>query len=144
MSIKMNRRFVSARKAIAAALVVAATSLCGTTTYAQEIVVDSAVCSITNMIALGNADSLAAFFNHRVELSLPDYSIVSSRNQAKMILRQFFAQNNPTQFTVLAQNEGQGGFFVSGTLNSGEQRFRVSFLTRQQSNQQLVYQFTIE
>ncbi|MBR6083182.1 MAG: DUF4783 domain-containing protein [Salinivirgaceae bacterium] len=140
----MNRRFVSARKAIAAALVVAATSLCGTTTYAQEIVVDSAVCGITNMIAVGNADSLATFFNQRVELSLPDYSLVSSRNQARMILRQFFAQNTPTEFNVLAQNEGQNGYFVSGMLNSGDTRYRVSFLTKEQSNQQVVYQFTIE
>ena len=140
----MNRRFVSARKAIAAALVVAATSLCGTITYAQEIVVDSVVRGITNMIAVGNADSLATFFNQRVELSLPDYSLVSSRNQARMILRQFFAQNTPTEFNVVAQNEGQNGYFVSGMLNSGDTRYRVSFLTKEQSNQQVVYQFTIE
>ncbi len=144
MSIKMNRRFVSVRKAIAATLVVVATLVCSTVTYAQEIVVDSVVVGITNTIAVGNADSLATFFNQRVELSLPEYSIVSSRNQAKMILRQFFAQNEPTQFTVLAQNEGQGGYFVSGTLISGEQRYRISFLTRQQSDKQFVYQFTIE
>lgn len=144
MSEKMNRIFVSARKAVVAVMMVAATLLCGTKGYAQEIVVDSVVNGITNMIAAGNADSLATFFNARVELSLPDYSIVSSRNQAKMILRQFFEKNEPTQFTVLAQNEGQGGFFVSGTLTSGEQRFRISFLTRQQSDQQFVYQFTIE
>ncbi|MBO7478694.1 MAG: DUF4783 domain-containing protein [Salinivirgaceae bacterium] len=140
----MNRRFVSARKAIVAAMVVIATSLCGTKSYAQEIVVDSVVSGITNMIAVGNADSLATFFNQRVELSLPDYSLVSSRNQARMILRQFFAQNTPTEFNVLAQNEGQNGYFVSGMLNSGDTRYRVSFLTKEQSNQQVVYQFTIE
>ena len=144
MTEKMNRRLFTARKAFVGVMLVIATSLCGTRSYAQEMALDSVVSCITNMIAAGNADSLATFFNQRVELSMPDYSIVSSRNQAKMILRQFFAQNKPTVFDVLAQNEGQGGFFVSGALTSGEQRFRISFLTRQEESQQFVYQFTIE
>lgn len=124
--------------------VLAATTVCPLQTVSQVVVVDSVVDCITRTIADGNADSLTAFFNKRVELLMPDYSVVSSRNQANMILSQFFAKNKPTQFTVVAQNIGTDGISVIGTLDSGNHRYRISFLTKQQLSQQLVYQFSIE
>lgn len=144
MSIKMNRKKVSARKAFFAAMVVIATLLCGTKTNAQVIVVDSIIDCITATIADGNADSLATFFNKRVELSLPNYTAISSRDQARMILRKFFMIHQPDSFAVAGENQYPGGFFVIGTLNSGDHRYRVSFLTKQQSSQQSVYQISIE
>lgn len=140
----MNLKMFSAKKMILLTAVLAALSVCPQRVVSQVVVVDSVVDCITRTIADGNADSLTAFFNKRVELLMPDYSVVSSRNQANMILSQFFAKNKPTQFTVLAQNIGTDGISVIGTLDSGFHRYRISFLTKQQSSQQLVYQFSIE
>ena len=136
--------FVSARKSVIVALILAATLLCGTTSFAQDIVADSVVSGITNMIADGNADSLATFFNKRVELSLPNFSAISSRNQARMILDEFFKLHQPDSFAIASENQYPDGFFVVGTLNSGDRRYRVSFLTKQQLSQQSVYQISIE
>lgn len=140
----MNLKMFSAKKMIVLTAVLAALSVCPLRAMSQVVVVDSVVDRITRTIADGNADSLTAFFNKRVELLMPDYSVVSSRNQANMILSQFFAKNKPTQFTVLAQNIGTDGISVIGTLDSGSHRYRISFLTKQQLSQQLVYQFSIE
>ncbi|GEM_PF-847782 len=140
----MNLKMFSAKKVFLLMAVLAATTVCPLQTVSQVVVVDSVVDCITRTIADGNADSLTAFFNKRVELLMPDYSVVSSRNQAKMILNQFFTKNKPTQFTVLAQNISPDGISVIGTLDSGIHRYRISFLTKQQSSQQLVYQFSIE
>ena len=144
MSEKMNRSFVSARKAFFAAMVVAVALLCGTKNYSQVIVVDSVIDLITGTIADGNADSLATFLNKRVELSLPNYAAISSRDQARMILRKFFMIHQPDSFAVAGENQYPGGFFVIGTLNSGDHRYRVSFLTKQELSQQSVYQISIE
>lgn len=140
----MNLKMFSAKKMILLTAVLTALSVCPQQAVSQVVVVDSVVDCITRTIADGNADSLTAFFNKRVELLMPDYSVVSSRNQAKMILNQFFTKNKPMQFTVLAQNISPDGISVIGTLDSGIHRYRISFLTKQQSSQQLVYQFSIE
>ena len=140
----MNLKMFSAKKVFMLTAVLAAFAVCPLRGSSQVVVVDSVVDCITRTISDGNADSLTSFFNKRVELLLPDYSVVSSRNQARVILRQFFAQNKPTMFTVLAQNVGNDGISVIGTLSSGEQSYRISFLTKQQMSQQLVYQFSIE
>jgi hypothetical protein len=125
-------------------LAVAASLFCSRQVCAQVIVVDSVIDCITATISGGNADSLAIFFNKRVELSLPNFAAISSRDQARMILRKFFMLHQPDSFAIAGENQYPDGFFVIGTLNSGDKRYRVSFLTKQQLSQQSVYQFSIE
>lgn len=134
----------SAKKVILLTALLAALAGFSQRANAQVIVVDSIIDCITATIADGNADSLATFFNKRVELSLPNYTAISSRDQARMILRKFFMIHQPDSFAVAGENQYPGGFFVIGTLNSGDHRYRVSFLTKQQSSQQSVYQISIE
>ena len=134
----------SAKKVILLTALLVALAGFSQRTNAQVIVVDSIIDRITATIADGNADSLATFFNKRVELSLPNYTAISSRDQARMILRKFFMIHQPDSFAVAGENQYPGGFFVIGTLNSGDHRYRVSFLTKQQFSQQSVYQISIE
>ena len=140
----MNRKMFSAKKVILLTALLVALAGFSQRTNAQVIVVDSIIDCITATIADGNTDSLATFFNKRVELSLPNYTAISSRDQARMILRKFFMIHQPDSFAVAGENQYPGGFFVIGTLNSGDHRYRVSFLTKQQSSQQSVYQISIE
>lgn len=135
---------IQAKKMVLMLAVAAALLFCGRQACAQVIVVDSVIDCISATIADGNADSLATFFNKRVELSLPNFSVISSSDQARMILRKFFMLHQPDSFAVAGENQYPGGFFVIGTLNSGDQRYRVSFLTKQQLSQQTVYQLSIE
>ena len=135
---------IQAKKMVLMLAVAVALFFCGRQACAQVIVVDSVIDCISATIADGNADSLATFFNKRVELSLPNFSVISSSDQARMILRKFFMLHQPDSFAVAGENQYPGGFFVIGTLNSGDQRYRVSFLTKQQLSQQTVYQLSIE
>lgn len=112
--------------------------------HAQEIYADSVISQITNTIRSGNTDSLAMYFNQRLELTLPGFSAISSRNQAKMVIGKFIAENAPTAFSVTNQNESTTGFFVVGTMHSGEKSFRVSFLTKELDSKQTIYQLSIE
>lgn len=135
---------IQTKKMVLMLMVATALLVCGRQTHAQVIVVDSVIDRITGTIAEGNADSLAKFFNKRVELSLPNYTAISSRDQARMILRKFFMIHQPDSFAIAGENQYPDGFFVVGTLNSGNRRYRVSFLTKQQLSQQSVYQLSIE
>ena len=140
----MNLKMFSAKKVILLTALLATMSVCGQRTAAQVIVVDSVIDLITGTIADGNADSLATFLNKRVELSLSNFTAISSRDQAQMILRKFFMIHQPDSFAVAGENQYPGGFFVVGTLHSSDHRYRVSFLTKQQLSQQTVYQISIE
>lgn len=140
----MNLKMFSAKKVILLVATMAALSVGSQRANSQVIVVDSVIDCITATIAEGNADSLITFFNKRVELSLPNFAAISSSEQARMILLKFFMLNQPDSFAITSENQYPDGFFVVGTLNSGDHRYRVSFLTKQQSLQQSVYQLSIE
>lgn len=118
--------------------------LCLGNVKSQEIIVDSVVGRIAGAIQQGSADSLSLYFNQRIELSLPEFSAISSRNQAKMMIDKFFDTNKPESFYIVSQSESTGGFFIVGTMQSEKQAFRISFLTRQSHSQQIIYQFSIE
>ena len=126
------------------ALVVAILLLCAVKADAQDVVADTTMVPIIATIQAGNADSLAMFFNQRVELSLPDFSAISSQNQAKMMLYTFFKGNKPTDFSLISQNQSNSGFFIVGTMSCADKWFRVSFLTKEHNSRQLIYQFSIE
>lgn len=140
----MNLKMFSAKKVILLLVAVVALSAYPLRANSQVIVVDSVIDCITATIADGNADSLSTFFNKRVELSLPNFTAISSRDQARMILRKFFLLHQPDSFAITSENQYPDGFFVVGTLNSGDKRYRISFLTKQQLLQQSVYQMSIE
>lgn len=140
----MNLKLFSVKKVISLAWVLAALSVCPLRADAQELSADSVVSCITRTLQMANVDSLAGYLNQRVELSLPDYSGISSRNQAKILLSEFFRSNQPESFNIISSNREHDTYFIVGTIFCSTRNYRVSFLTKQQSDKQLVYQFTIE
>lgn len=132
------------KKNMPLALIAAFLLMCSAKADAQDVVADSSMLPIIATIQAGNADSLALFFNQRVELSLPDFSAISSQNQAKMMLYTFFKSNKPADFSIISQNQSNSGFFIVGTMSSADKWFRVSFLTKNHNSRQLIYQFSIE
>lgn len=132
------------KKKIVSVLSVAFLSMCVLKAGAQDVVVDMSMLPIISTIKSGNADSLAMYFNQRVELSLPDFSAISSQNQAKMMLHGFFRSNKPSDFSIISQNQSNSGFFIVGTMLSNDKWLRVSFLTKKHDSKQLIYQFSIE
>lgn len=132
------------KKTMALALFGAFLLVCAPKVDAQDVVADSAMVPIIATIQAGSADSLSMYFNQRIELSLPNFSAISSQSQAKMMLYGFFKSNRPTDFSIISQNQSNGGFFIVGTMSSYDKWFRVSFLTKEHNSKQLIYQFSIE
>lgn len=140
----MNLKLFFAKKVILLTVVLVALSVCPLRVGAQVVSSDSVINCITRTLQTANVDSLAGYLNQRVELSLPDFSGISSRNQAKILLSEFFKSNQPESFNIISSNRENDTYFIVGTIFCSTHNYRVSFLTKQQSNQQFVYQFTIE
>jgi len=111
---------------------------------AQVVPADSVIDYITKSLDSANADSLTLFFNNRLELSLPDFSGISSRSQARLLLMQFFKTAKPSSFTVISRSYDKNGYFIIGTMICSTMDYRVSFLTKKQSGEQFIYQLLIE
>ena len=140
----MNLKMFSAKKVFLLVAVLTALSVCPRHASAQVVQSDSVVITITRNMQTANVDSLDGYLNHRVELSLPDFSGISSRNQAKILLSEFFKTNKPESFNIISRNSENDTFFIVGTIFCNTNNYRVSFLTKQQSNQQFIYQLSIE
>ncbi|HWC53267.1 MAG TPA: DUF4783 domain-containing protein, partial [Chitinophagaceae bacterium] len=57
----------------------------------------------------GNAEELSKYFDDNVELTLPDKSDNYSKAQAVLIMRDFFNNNNVTNFEVKHKGDNGGG-----------------------------------
>lgn len=92
----------------------------------------------------GNASQLAKYFDTRVDISLPNKSDNFSRNQAEMILKDFFASNEVKNFVVKHKGENAGSQFCIGSLQTRNGNFRTKLYMKQKGGQQLVQEIAFQ
>lgn len=92
----------------------------------------------------GNATELAKYFDSRVDISLPNKSDNYSRNQAEMILKDFFASNEVKNFIVKHKGENNGSQFCIGSLQTRNGNFRTKLYMKQKGGQQVVQEIAFQ
>jgi hypothetical protein len=92
----------------------------------------------------GNASQLAKYFDSRVDISLPNKSDNFSRNQAEMILKDFFASNEVKNFVVKHKGENNGSQFCIGSLQTRNGNFRTKLYMKQKAGQQVVQEIAFQ
>lgn len=92
----------------------------------------------------GNASQLAKYFDSRVDISLPNKSDNFSKNQAEMILKDFFASNEVKGFQVKHKGENNGSQFCIGVLQTKNGNFRTKLYMKQKGNQQVVQEIAFQ
>jgi len=94
---------------------------------------DQVISSIHNAIKTASADGLAAFFHTTVDLELGDTDGNFSKNQAEMIVKDFFAKNPVKSFTVKHQGSSDDGskYSIGLYVSKSNQEFRVYILLKQ-------------
>ncbi len=103
--------------------------------------------SIDEVIAAlksGNATGLSKHFDSRVDISLPDKSDNFSRNQAEMILRDFFASNEVKTFVVKHKGENNGSQFCIGVLQTKHGNFRTKLYMKSKGDVQVVQEIAFQ
>ena len=105
-------------------------------TYSIEQVLDA--------LRTGNAAQLSKYFDTRVDISLPNKSDNYSRNQAEMILKDFFASNEVKNFVVKHKGENNGSQFCIGVLQTRNGNFRTKLYMKQKGGQQVVQEIAFQ
>lgn len=92
----------------------------------------------------GNATQLAKYFDSRIDISLPDKSDNYSRNQAEMILKDFFSGNEVKGFVVKHKGENNGSKFCIGLLQTRNGNFRTKIYLKQKGGQQVIQEIAFQ
>ncbi|MAY82791.1 MAG: hypothetical protein CMP59_01525 [Flavobacteriales bacterium] len=82
--------------------------------------------NLATLFANGDAKGIAAFFNNSVEMNLPDHNGIYQKEQATMLLKNFFAANPPVSFEV--KHEGgskRKSSFQIGKLKCKKAEYRT-------------------
>ncbi len=100
---------------------------------------------IATAIRSGNPKSISNYFIENVDLKLIDKEDVYSKQQAQMILKDFFAKHPVKSYNIAHKSEPKNGSqYVIGTLETTNGKFRVYFLIKTTGAQTLIQQFRIE
>jgi hypothetical protein len=92
----------------------------------------------------GNASSLSKYFNTNLELAINSNDDIYSREQAELILKDFFMKNIPTSFTILHKSGKEESRYAIGNLSTTNGKFRVTILVKLKENQPLIHQLRIQ
>jgi len=99
---------------------------------------------VLTALRTGNANQLAKYFDTRVDISLPNKSDNFSKNQAEMILKDFFASNVVKNFQVKHKGENNGSQFCIGLLETRNGNFRTKLYMKQKGALQVVQEIAFQ
>ena len=108
--------------------------------FTMEVIDD-----IANAIRSGNPKNISAYFIDNIDLKVIDQEDVYSKQQAEMILKNFFAKHPVKTFSIAHKSvEKNGSQYIIGTLETTNGKFRTYFLIKTTGAKTLIQQFKIE
>lgn len=99
---------------------------------------------VSAAIRNGNAVALSKYFNDKIELTINDMDDIYSRDQAELIMKDFFANHMPNSFNILHKGGKEGSRFAIGSLNTTGGEYRITILVKYTNNQPFIHQLRIE
>ncbi len=114
--------------------------LCWSALATAQTVTDDVISAFQN----GNAAQLANYFNSNVELIYDGPGKIYNSSQAEMIMKDFFKDNSPTDFTRIHEGDKDNSIFLIGNLSTTGNRFRVSILMKKSGSSVLIHQIRIQ
>lgn len=96
---------------------------------------------VVNALKQGNASELVKYFDAKVSIKLINQEDVLSKSQAEANIKYFFEKHPVKNFSSShVSSPNNNSQYITGKLESGNEKFRVSILIRRN----LVTQFRIE
>ena len=99
---------------------------------------------IINALKSGNSNEVSKYFDSPIELTLSESTKSYSKNQAQLVLRQFFSSNPVTDFKVIHESENAGSQYCIGNLTTTNGVFRTTIYMKQKGSKQLVQEMRFE
>ena len=94
----------------------------------------------------GDAHLLDAYFGSSIDLTLLDHEDVYGKDQAEIMLHDFFVKNPPKTFQVLHKGKSQEGttFGIAKMSTSNGKNYRISFYVKTADNRLMLQELRIE
>lgn len=92
----------------------------------------------------GNTSALSGFFNSSIELAIPGQEDIYSRQQAELIVKDFFTKHVPSNFVILHKGGKEGSQYAIGNLTTSHGNFRVTLWIKQRDNKPYIHQLRFE
>ncbi|MGG9961591.1 DUF4783 domain-containing protein [Ferruginibacter sp. SUN106] len=99
---------------------------------------------VVNALRAGDAAQIAKYFDNTVEITMPDKSNNYSKNQAEIILKDFFGNNGVKGFEIIHKGENSGSQYCIGTLVTRNGSFRTTVFMKQKNDKQLLQEIRFE
>lgn len=95
----------------------------------------SALEDVSNGVRTGNVLAIAPYFDNIVPITINNTQSTYSRQQAEMILKDFFARNTPKEFLVANSGTSNNAKFVIGELiTTAGVKFSVYILLKEKEH----------
>lgn len=110
--------------------------------YAQQTAAlpDGVIMAVKN----SDAEKLSVTFNEQIEIILPHKTAVYSRQQAEMVLKDFFEQHRVTEFQLIHQGKKDKASYAIANYYASNGQFRFTFLTKPRGGKIYIHQIRIE
>ena len=99
---------------------------------------------ISKYLSTGDSESLSAWFADNLEISIMSSTNDSSRNQAKQIIKTFFAAHTPRSFEINHTASRTNSTYALGYLNAGGEMFEVTIFVSKSKDRYLIQQLKID
>lgn len=128
------------KKTVQAAFLFMLVSVVATAAYFPAVLDD-----ISLAIRSGNAREVAKYFDTSVEVTIHNESKVYSKQQAEMVLKDFFTKNPVTSFNIIHKgSSNEGSQYGIGTLLTGGGSFRTYIYIKQKGDVFFVQEMRFE
>ena len=99
---------------------------------------------ISKYLTQGDTESLSAWFDDNLEISILSNTSTSSKNQAKQILKSFFVDHTPRSFEITHTAGKDNMKYALGTLIAGGERFVITIFVNYDSDSYKIQQLKID
>jgi hypothetical protein len=102
--------------------------------------------AIIGTLKAGDSKALSGYFGSSLDLTLLDHEDVYGRDQAELMLRDFFIKNPPKNFQLLHRGKSQEGtsFGIGKLATSNGKSYRISFYVKSAENKTILQELRIE
>jgi hypothetical protein len=99
---------------------------------------------IASALKSGDASQVSKYLDNTVEITLRESTKSYSKNQAQLVLSQFFSNNPVKDFKLIHESENEGSEYCIGNLTTANGVFRTTIYMKQKGDKQLVQEMRFE
>jgi hypothetical protein len=111
---------------------------------AEKMLADDIPQGVIDALRNGNTTALSGYFSTSIELAILDQEDIYSKQQAELIIKDFFAKHVPSSFTILHRGGKEGSQYAIGNLVTSSGTFRVTIWIKMTQNKPYIHQLRFE